>query len=339
MNNEAIIQPLAEHQARILNTGLAIFDSGQFENLYRVAEALGKSSLIPASLRGKTDEETTANCLLVVEHSHRWRLSPFAVAQCASVVHGRLMWEGKLVHAVIQSLSGINLLYDISGTGEAMKVVVSGTLPGEDKPRTVEGTVKQWKTTGNGSPWANPEDHPRQLRYRGAREWSRAHNPAVMLGILADDEVLPDSIRDVTPRPGKAVLRETMIEPFQALVNHDESLPYPGTATQKAAAKAEPKPAAEEPVQDTNSEEKEVIEYPATFTAIAEKANDKRTWFEASFLIKGKALTFYTFSQTLAGSLREVESKTKMLIKVSPTSKPDRFTLVGYTIIEEGGLV
>lgn len=305
-------------------TGLAIFDSGQFENLYRVAEVLGKSSLIPDSLKGKTEEETTANCLLVVEQSHRWKLSPFAVAQCASVVYGRLMWEGKLVHAVIQSLSGINLVYDISGDGEEMQVIVSGTLRGEDKPRTVKGTVKQWKTTGNGSPWTNPADHPRQLRYRGAREWSRAHDPAVMLGILVEDEALPELVNVTNGRtPAK---RET------------PNIPGPAAKQEEESAKADTVKH-----EATGRQKKDRFEVNAKFKSITERTSDKgKTWFDIATIIVGKdgtnkQITLTTFSTTFAESLRELEAGT--MLRVVLTQSGDGFALEDYKILEEEGLV
>ena len=272
-------------------TGLAIFDTGQFQQLCAVAEALAKTPLIPASLKGKNHEETVANCLLVTEQSHRWGMSPFAVAQCASVIHGRLMWEGKLVHAVIQSLAGINLKYDISGTGENMQVIVSGTLPGEDEPRTVEGTVKQWKTTGNGSPWSDPANYPRQLRYRGAREWSRAHNPAVMLGIVTDDEeVTRVGMRNVTPK-GRDELRE-------------DFAPEPDKQDEQPAV-TDPKP---EVIPATGKQKKDRHKRECTFESVAEKTSESgKTMWVVTFHIGQKVADLVTFSRTLGESFYEME--------------------------------
>lgn len=286
MKNEITTAEKSEHATP--KTGLAIFDTGQFQQLCAVAEALAKTPLIPASLKGKNHEETVANCLLVTEQSHRWGMSPFAVAQCASVIHGRLMWEGKLVHAVIQSLAGINLKYDISGTGENMQVIVSGTLPGEDEPRTVEGTVKQWKTTGNGSPWSDPANYPRQLRYRGAREWSRAHNPAVMLGIVTDDEeVTRGGMRNVTPK-SRLELREDYQEPET-----------------RAEKPVDPKP---EKIPATGRQKKDRHKRECTFEAVAEKTSESgKTMWVCTFNIGQKVADLVTFSRTLGESFYEMD--------------------------------
>lgn len=169
-------------------TGISIFDQGSFSHMIDIAGALAKTSMVPESLKGKSFEETKGNLLLVVEQAARWGFSPFAVMGSASVIRGRLMWEGKVIAAAITAHLGTRLRYDYSGTGENMKVVVSGLLPGDEEPRTIQGTVSEWKTTRDGSPWSSPRNYPRQLAYRGAREWARIHAPEVILGIYADDE-------------------------------------------------------------------------------------------------------------------------------------------------------
>jgi hypothetical protein len=52
-------------------------------------------------------EQIMANCFLVVNQAVRWNMDPFAVAQCVSVVHGKLCYEGKLIAAIIEAKLGI----------------------------------------------------------------------------------------------------------------------------------------------------------------------------------------------------------------------------------------
>lgn len=185
-------------------------DTGKFEHIQRIATVMAASNLIPAGLREgeweveKVNAETgetflqkvkgqlpmnriIANCFLVVNQSVRWNMDPFAVAQCCSVVHGRLMYEGKLVHAVLEAKLGIRLTFKWNDkTGDDFGIVVSGTFS-DGTTETVEGTVRQWKTTGSNSPWGK---QPRlQLAYRGSREWARLHAPAVLLGVYTEDEL------------------------------------------------------------------------------------------------------------------------------------------------------
>lgn len=207
---------------------IPILDTSKFEHMQRIATAMAECSTIPDSFRyvgGKPEKgelprsTVVANCFRVVNQAVRWGFDPFAVMDCASIVHGKLMWEGKLVAAVIDAKLSIRLAYNFDEQpGQLLGVVVSGTLPGEGTPRTIEGNVKQWHK-GEKSPWANPPDWKRQLRYRGAREWARAHAPAIMLGIYADDELRELASLDIPT--GQRAQRMKDITPAKAALAQD----------------------------------------------------------------------------------------------------------------------
>lgn len=211
----AIVQ--TRREIRVVEDVIPILDTGRFEHIQRIAGAMAQSSLIPETLRGVRKDKTfepfehqtvVANLFRVVNQAVRWGMDPFAVVDHVSVVHGRLMYEGKLVHAVIEARIGLRLGYrfgrmidgafDASqeGKGEALAVQVFGTFDDEGEERTVEGLVSDWKTTGANSPWGKASNWKRQLRYRGAREWARAHAPGVMLGVMTDDEIDHDIDRE-----------------------------------------------------------------------------------------------------------------------------------------------
>lgn len=191
-------------EIRVVADPVPMLDTAKFEHMQRIATIMAETSMIPDSLRmGKVEDEdgkmveaplpshrVQANCFMVVNQAVRWGMDPFAVAQCASVVYGRLMWEGKLVAAVLDANLGVRLNYTFSdhkAGDQQLAVTVSGTIPGETEPRTISGRVINWHK-GPKSPWANEGSWKRQLRYMGAREWARAHAPAIMLGVIADDE-------------------------------------------------------------------------------------------------------------------------------------------------------
>jgi hypothetical protein len=99
------------------------------------------------------------------------------------------MYEGKLVAAVLQAKSKVRLRYEYNdAAGKALGVRVVGRLPGEEDERDIFGTVADWETSGDNSPWGKPGNWRRQLAYRGAREWARLHDPSALLGVYADDE-------------------------------------------------------------------------------------------------------------------------------------------------------
>lgn len=220
MSNIATIpqaQPVVD--TRYTQDVLPILDTSKFEHMQRIAMIMARSSTLPESLRKAGDkdietEQVIANCFRIVNQAVRWGMDPFAVCDCASIIHGRLMWEGKLVAAVIDAKLGVKLNYAFNDKpGRALGVKVFATLPGETQPRDIFGTVNDWHTGAKG-PWAAEGAWPRQLRYRGAREWARAHTPAVMLGVYTNDELDNLSVRDVPD--GQRALRFKDVSPTSA---------------------------------------------------------------------------------------------------------------------------
>ncbi|MBO6755700.1 MAG: hypothetical protein JJ902_05205 [Roseibium sp.] len=199
---------------------IGVFDTERFEAVTRVANVMAQASLIPDALKGKSPEETFGNCFLVANQAAGWKMDPFAVAQCVSLVHGKLCYEGKLVAAVLRAQLRIELHYQFFGeqgtTG--FGVIVSDTPANADGTyppgaRTVPGTVGEWQTfkRAEANKPAAPNDNwtkspARQLRYRGAREWCRVYESRVMLGVYSEDEfdeldrfARSERARNVTP--------------------------------------------------------------------------------------------------------------------------------------------
>ena len=123
---------------------------------------------------------------MVIEQAMRWGMSPFAVAQCTSSIGGKLMYEGKLVAAAIESIGAIegHLEYKFSGEGEDLAVTVSGLRAGEEKPQSLTIKLKDVRTTNE--QWKKQPEQ--QLSYSGARNWARRFTPAALLGVYAPEE-------------------------------------------------------------------------------------------------------------------------------------------------------
>lgn len=270
-----------------------VFNLSVFEACEKVSKVLARTELIPESLRTGKDKKPLelsrieANCFLVVAQAHRWGIDPMACIDCASVVHGRLMWEGKLVGAILEKNLGVTLKYDYSGEGQSRKVIVSGTRPGETEARTVEGTVAVWKT----SQWTS-QNYDQRLSYRGAREWARRHAPSVLFGVITNDEELPKngpkSIND------DAVVLSEKPKPFK--------LPSPEPV--------EPEPAEPEPVEQpkpkpAESESTEQFWGRITDVEFSESPPDaKKQWKRWRVTIENKHGVIQkatTFSTTLGG--------------------------------------
>jgi hypothetical protein len=197
----ALEPPRSTAVAHVVTDPIPTLDTGRFEQMQRLARLMSYSTLVPDHLRKGKPEEALANCFLVVNQAVRWGMDPFAVAQSTSVISGKLVYEGKLVNAVLAQKLGVRLRYKWTGPVGTDKraIEISGDIDGETL--TVAGTVADWKTARTGSPWT-PGQFDKMLAYRGAREWARLHAPEVMLGVYAPDEFDEDRRppRDITPR-------------------------------------------------------------------------------------------------------------------------------------------
>lgn len=171
----------------------------------QLAETFASASLVPEHLRGNPGD-----CLLVVMQAQRWGMDALSVAQCTSVVHGRLCYEGKLVAAVLYSMGAVDgrLRYEIKGSGQGASITVTGTPRGGDGTQSVSGSVKDWRTLGKDkqgnridNAWDKiPED---MLVYRGTRQWARRYAPEALLGVYT-----PDEMEDAEPVQAAVVIRQ-----------------------------------------------------------------------------------------------------------------------------------
>jgi hypothetical protein len=185
--------------------GTALVPSSLHE-AFSLAEMMARAKLVPKHLQG-----APADCMLVIEQAARWRMSPFAVAQATSVIGGKLMFEGKLVGAAINTSGALDgrLEYEHSGSGDGRTCVATGTLRGEATKRTVSVTLRDVKTA-NGF-WVKQPDQ--QLVYTAARVWARRHLPEVILGVYSPEEFDANDARDVTPAEPRPTMASIAAEP------------------------------------------------------------------------------------------------------------------------------
>lgn len=203
-----------------------MLDTARFEHFQRAAKALMHSSILNPSVRGDSPEQCFSNLMLVFDLSDRWKLPALSIAQGIAIVHNKVVYEGKLIAAMLDASLGARLDYFYTGERGALdyRVYVSDQpwdqLTDEQlaalKPgiqmrgrRIVDGSVGEWRTFQKDGRTPNPAwtgaATQNQLSYRGAREWARRYEPAQMLGVYGDDEIdaitLRMEARDVTPAP------------------------------------------------------------------------------------------------------------------------------------------
>lgn len=185
---------MANELAKRQNTQTSLLPAN-LTGAMELAKMMAESTLVPLPLQKKP-----ADCLLVIEQAMRWGMSPFAVAQSTSVIHGKLMFEGKLVAAVVNANGDLEkrLSYAYTGEGDLRKLTVSGSVKGEPAARTIDVVLKDVRTTNE--QWKKQPDQ--QLMYAGARIWARRHMPELMLGVYTPEEEIEDvrpTIEDAVP--------------------------------------------------------------------------------------------------------------------------------------------
>lgn len=228
MTDEAQTRAVAVPQRQAVENIQPMFDSARFDQFQRASKALMNSSIMNPEIRGNGPEQCFSNLMLLSDQSDRWKLPLVAIVQETSIVHGKLVFSGKLIAAALQSSLGIKLfpwftgergaidyrvyLSDVSWddmTDEQMDALRPGVqIRGR---RIVDGSVGEWRTlqknSTNPTPAWTGAATQNQLIYRGSREWARRFESAHMLGVYGDDEIdqiqsRMDRARDVTPVAG-----------------------------------------------------------------------------------------------------------------------------------------
>lgn len=219
----ATAQP-ARQVARVENVQ-PMFDTDRFEHFQRAASALMHSSILNPSIRGDDPKQCFSNLMLVFDLADRWKLPPLSIAQCISIVHNKVVYEGKLIQAALDSSLGVTLYPWWTGERGTLeyRIFLSDT-PWDDmsdeqlaalRPgvqirgrRIIDGSVGEWRTFKKNSTEATPAwsgaATQNQLLYRGSREWARRYEPAHLLGVYGDDEIEQiqsrmDRARDTAP--------------------------------------------------------------------------------------------------------------------------------------------
>lgn len=221
-----------------------------FDEAARMAKAMSTMKGLPDWLH-----DSPGDCLLIVEQSMRWKMSPFAVAQCTSMIHGKLMFEGKLVAAAVET-SGMlasHFTYRHGGAGDDRQVTVSAMLRGEAQPRELTVVLRDVRTLDKSGKvnrqWTGGQVD-QQLGYAAVRAWARRYTPAVMLGVYSGEEF------DAPQAPGQPFVgttleAETIVESPARPVESPPRSPAPASADLREAMNTEvplhEPPAADDP--------------------------------------------------------------------------------------------
>ena len=170
-------------------TPLDLLQDQNFDKLWRMAEALANSALsVPKELKGNIGD-----CLAIVTQAMIWGLNPFAVAQKAHVINGKLGYEAQLVNAVVMQSGAIRGSFSYEYEGDRCRV--GAVLRGESAITWGEWLSAATVQTKNSPLWkTNPKQ---QLGYLQVKNWARAYCPGALLGIYSSDEL--EDLQDAMP--------------------------------------------------------------------------------------------------------------------------------------------
>ena len=158
-----------------------LLEEQNFDKIWRMAEALSGSALsIPKELKGNIGD-----CLAIVTQAMIWGLNPFAVAQKAHVINGKLGYEAQLVNAVVMQSGAIVGSFHYEHQGDSCRV--GAVLRGETQITWGEWLSAATVTTKNSPLWKT--NQKQQMGYLQVKNWARAYCPGALLGIYSDDEL------------------------------------------------------------------------------------------------------------------------------------------------------
>lgn len=165
-----------------------LLEDDNFDKLWRMAEALANSALsVPKELKGNIGD-----CLAIVTQAMIWGLNPFAVAQKAHVINGKLGYEAQLVNAVVMQSGAIRGSFSYEYEGDRCRV--GAVLRGESEITWGEWLSAATVQTKNSPLWkVNPKQ---QMGYLQVKNWARAYCPGALLGIYSTDELeaMPEAL-------------------------------------------------------------------------------------------------------------------------------------------------
>lgn len=197
-------------------TPMDLLEDNNFDKMWRMAEALANSALsVPKELKGNIGD-----CLAIVTQAMIWGLNPFAVAQKAHVINGKLGYEAQLVNAVVMQSGAIQGSFHYEYNGDACRV--GAVLRGESQITWGEWLSASTVTTKNSPLWkTNPKQ---QMGYLQVKNWARAFCPGALLGIYSADELeaMPEAM---TPAQAVDALVKTPSLPPYADEDFKKNLP------------------------------------------------------------------------------------------------------------------
>ena len=163
-------------------------DKKQFDQLFRVANMLSQTSIIPATYQGKPYD-----CFVALEMATRMGVSPLVVMQNMYVVKGKPAWAGQACTMFINSCGKFAQVKHVytgeKGTDSRGCYVTATRISDGVQVNGVEVTIAMAKAEGwtSNTKWRNMPEL--MLAYRASAFFARVHCPEALMGVQLVDEI------------------------------------------------------------------------------------------------------------------------------------------------------
>ena len=163
-------------------------DKKQFDQLFRVANMLSQTSIIPATYQGKPYD-----CFVALEMATRMGVSPLVVMQNMYVVKGKPAWAGQACTMFINSCGKFTQVKHVytgeKGTDSRGCYVTATRISDGIQVNGVEVTMAMAKAEGwtANTKWRTMPEL--MLAYRASAFFARVHCPEALMGVQLADEI------------------------------------------------------------------------------------------------------------------------------------------------------
>jgi hypothetical protein len=158
--------------------------------MWKVADMLCRSDIVPQSYRGKT-----ADCLIAIDMANRMNISPLMVMGASQIVKGNFSWKGQACKALIDGCGRFEnseyIMFGEQGTPEwGCYLQALNKRTG----KLIKGTAVTWQMAlsegwvqKDGSKWKTMPEQ--MMKYRAAAFFARTECPEVLMGYQTVEEV------------------------------------------------------------------------------------------------------------------------------------------------------
>ena len=176
------------------NSELRKFDAfksvGDFAQVYRMSEALAKSTIIP-----KDYYNNPANIVIAIDVANRLNANPLMVMQNLYIVNGRPAWSSQFLSATINASKKFktNIQYEMINEGKPDMKCRAYVLDNDENRLdgpwlTMEMAEKEGWINKSGSKWKTMPEV--MIRYRAVSFFARLHCSDLTMGFYTAEEAI-----------------------------------------------------------------------------------------------------------------------------------------------------